>query len=75
MASLVAQMLLAEKYGLRLNTDQLREVLGWRSVGSVRNAISAGTFPIRTYLAEGQRWADFRDVAEYLDSCRPKAAA
>lgn len=73
MSSLVTQMLVAERYGLRLNTDQLAQVLGLEP-GTVRNQISAGRFPIRTYV-DGKRWADYRDVADYLDKCRQQAAA
>lgn len=68
--SLVTQAFVLEKYGIRLNTKQLAEVLGRKSDGSIRNAISAGTFQIRTYLDDGRRWADYRDVAAYLDSLR-----
>lgn len=72
-SSLVTQMIVAEKYGLRLSTTQLAELLGM-APGSVRNQISAGTFPIRTYIDNG-RWADYRDVAEHLDKCRAMARA
>ena len=74
MSSLVTQMIVAEKYGLRLSIEQLASVLGI-SKGTVYNQLSADTFPVPTYLEGTKRWADYRDVAEYLDACRPKAKA
>jgi len=72
MSSIVTQMLVAEKYGARLNVDQLASLLGL-SKGAVYNQISADTFPVPTYIDSGKRWADFRDVAEHLDACRDRA--
>lgn len=72
MASLVTQMLIGEKYGLRLGTSELAECLGL-SKGAVYNQISAGIFPIATYMDLGKRWADYRDVAGHLDECRQRA--
>ncbi len=71
--SLFAQLVLAEKYGgMRLTMDQLAEALGMAR-GSVYNQISAGTFPVPTYVEAGKRWADVRDVAAHFD--RQRAAA
>ena len=70
--SVLATMVLVERYGLRLNVDQLAEVLDVQP-GTVRNQISAERFPIPTYLDQGRRWADARDVAAYLDACRDRA--
>lgn len=72
MSSLVTQMVLVEKYGLRLTVEQLAEVLG-RSKGTVYNQISAGSFEIHTFVDGNKRFADYRDVAEYLDACRGRA--
>lgn len=72
MSSLITQMIVAEKYGPRLNVEALAGVLGL-SKGAIHNQISAGTFPVPTYLDGGKRWADFRDVAEHLDRCREAA--
>ena len=74
MSSLVTQMFIADKYGLRLNIEQLATVLGL-SKGAIYNQVSGGSFPIITYVDGGKRWADFRDVAEHLDQCREKARA
>lgn len=65
-------MIVAERYGVRLTTEQLAECLGL-SKGAVYNQMSAGTFPIPTYLDGGKRWADFRDVAAHFDKCRESA--
>jgi hypothetical protein len=70
-SSLVTQFFLLEKYGPRLDTTQLGEVLGL-SAGVVRNKISANTLGIKTYV-DGQRYADYRDVAEYIEACRERA--
>lgn len=70
--SLVTQMVIAEKYGLRLTTEQLAEVTHL-SRGTVLNQISAGTFPIPTYVEGKHRFADFRDVAAYFDAKRRQA--
>jgi hypothetical protein len=67
-------MIIADKYGPRLNIEQLANVLGL-SKGAVYNQVSAGVFPIVTYVDGGKRWADYRDVAEHLDNCRETARA
>lgn len=74
MSSLVTQMIVAERYGPRLSMEQLAQVMGM-SKGSIYNQVSAGTFPITTYVDGGKRWADYRDVAEHLDRCREEARA
>ncbi len=71
--SLITQAFIVERYGLRLNVEQLAELLGI-SKGAVYNQISAGSFPVKTYLDGGKRWADYRDVAKHLDECRTLAA-
>ncbi len=71
--SLITQAFIVERYGLRLNTEQLAEILGI-SKGAVYNQISAGTCPVKTYIDGGKRWADYRDVANHLDGCRKLAS-
>jgi predicted DNA-binding transcriptional regulator AlpA len=71
--SLITQVMVAEKYGLRLNMEQLAEVLGLAK-GTVYNQTSRGECPVKTYVDCGKRWADFRDVAEYFDRVREQAA-
>ena len=72
--SLVMQMVIFERYGARLDTDDLADVTK-QARGTVLNQISAGRFPIPTYVDCGRRWADFRDVAAYLDSKQREAHA
>ena len=71
--SLVLQAFLLEKYGPRLNTEQLAEVLGW-SKQTLYNHFAAGTCPVKTYTENGKRWAAFQDVAEYFEMARQAAA-
>lgn len=71
--SLVTQAFVFEKYGPRLNMEQLAQLMGFAK-GTVYNQISAGTFPIKTYMDGGSRWADYQHVAEHLDRCRELAA-
>ncbi|GAB2836721.1 hypothetical protein GCM10027276_44240 [Comamonas piscis] len=70
--SLITQMFVAEKYGLRLDVNQLAQVLGI-TPGTVLNRISAHTFGIPTYIDNGKRYADYRDVAAHFDSIRQHA--
>ena len=71
--SLMTQAYLLEKFGPRLNIEQLSEVMGIATT-TVYNQISAGRFPIKTYVEGKSRYADLRDVTEYFDSCRERAA-
>ncbi len=70
--SLITQAFIVERYGLRLNIEQLADILGI-SKGAVYNQISAGTCPVKTYMDGGKRWADYRDVAAHLDHCKELA--
>ncbi len=72
--SLMTQAWLLDKYGPRLNVDNLAEVLGMARA-TINNEISDGSFPVPTYRAHGKRWADYRDVDAYLDRCREALAA
>lgn len=71
--SLFTQAMLFEQYGGRLDLDALEKVLGWKK-NTMYNMVAQGSFPVKTYLDGGKRWADYRDVAEYLDEQRKKAA-
>ena len=71
--SLMLQAMLFERYGSRLNTDQLADALGITKP-ALYNQISSGTCPVKTYLDAGKRWADCRDVASYFDQARQMAA-
>jgi hypothetical protein len=65
---LVTQAFIVERFGIRLNTAQLAEVLGITKA-ALYNQISSGTCPVKTYLDGGKRWADYRAVAQHLVSC------
>lgn len=71
--SLITQAFIVERYGLRLNVEQLAEVLGITK-GALYNQLSAEKCPVKTYVDSGKRWADYRDVAEHLDQCKELAA-
>ena len=71
--SLMSQAMIFERYGPRLGVTELAEVLGVTK-GALYNQFSAGTCPVKTYVDAGKRYADFRDVAEHLDSMRALAA-
>ncbi|BEP93270.1 hypothetical protein GmRootA79_16540 [Acidovorax sp. A79] len=70
--SLLAQMVLIEKYGLRVDLERLAEILE-TTPPNIRRKISEATFEIPTYVDGGKRWADIRDVADYLDQRRQQA--
>lgn len=70
--SLLTHAYLLDRYGLRISIDQLTDILNLKC-GTIYNQISAQTFPIRTYTDGGKRFADYRDVATYLDECRQRA--
>lgn len=63
---------LLEKYGVRLTMEELAAELDL-SKQTIANRISRGVFECRTYVDGGKRFADVRDVAEYLDRARSGA--
>jgi len=71
--SLLKQMILAEKYGVRLNATQLAAELGI-AVTTLHRMRSAGTLGVRTYIDLGKLWADVQDVAEYFERVRERAS-
>lgn len=71
--SLITQAFIVDRYGLRLNAEQLADVLGITKA-ALYNQISSKACPVRTYLDGGKRYADCRDVAEHLDRMREIAA-
>lgn len=70
--SIMTQAIVAEKFGLRLTLEQLGLCIGI-SRATIYNQISRGDFNIPTYVENGKRWCDYRDVASYLDACRDRA--
>lgn len=71
--SLLTQAFIVEKYGFRLGVEQLAEVFSL-APKTIYNQVSAGSFPVPTYVDGGQRWADARDVAARFDELRRQAA-
>lgn len=65
-----------ERYGPRLTTADLALVMK-KTPDAIRTEIAAGKFPIQTYKdtngERAPRYADARDVAEYLDRKRPRS--
>ena len=70
--SLLSQMVLIERHGLRVDLDRLAAILE-TTPANLRRKVSDGTLGIPTYLDGGKRWADTRDVAAYFDSQRERA--
>ena len=70
--SIMLQAMLFERYGARLDMDQLADALHI-SKQSLYNQVSAARCSVKTYLDGGRRFADIRDVAEHLDACRNSA--
>ena len=70
--SYLRQAYLLDKYGLRLNMDQVADAIGL-ATNTIYNKIAQGRFKIPTYLDDGKRWADFSAVAAYLDSLAKSA--
>lgn len=71
--SLLHEAIIAEKYGMRLTMDDLAKALGLAR-NTLYNQIAKGTLRVKTYLDGKQRWADYRDVASYLDEQRENAS-
>jgi len=72
--SLLTYTYLVEKHGLRVNLETLANILD-STAANLRRKISEETFEIPTYMDGGKRWADVRDVADYLDVRRAEAKA
>lgn len=69
---MLTEVYILEHYGLRLNVEQLAEVLGY-SKSTMYNMMAKGDLSIPTYLDSGKRFADYRDVARHIDECRARA--
>ena len=72
--SLLHEAIVAEKFGLRLTVDQIGKALGL-APQTIYNQIAKGVFKVPTYVDGGKRYADYRDLAAYLDSCREQIQA
>jgi len=72
--SLLHEAIIVEKYGLRLSIEQLSDALGIAK-NTIYNQIAQGKFQVKTYVDGGKRFADYRDIATYLDSLRASASS
>ena len=70
--SMLTTVYLIERYGLRLTMEQLAQELGL-AVATLHARIARGELGIPTYVDGKMRFADVRDVAEYLDIKRQEA--
>jgi hypothetical protein len=70
--SLLTQAFILERYGPRLNAEQLAQVLGI-TVAALHTQRSKGSLEVPCYLDAGKLWADYRDVAGYFDRVRERA--
>lgn len=70
--NLLTTAYLLERYGPRLGIAQIAEVLGM-SAGTLHNRLYRGDIALRTYMDGGKRYADVRDLADYLDAVRATA--
>lgn len=70
--SMLTTLLLFEKYGPRMSLEQIAEALGL-AIGTLYQRIAHKTMEIPTYVDGRGRFADTRDVAEYLDKLREQA--
>jgi hypothetical protein len=69
---LLTQAFILEKFGPRMTMAQLATLL-CMSEGTIRNQVSAETFPIPTYKEGAARYAAYDAVADYLDAMSQKA--
>lgn len=70
-----AAMALMLKYQrLRLTLEEVAAELGLAK-NTLYNLIAAEEFPVPTYVDGKRRYADVRDVGEYLDRMRAEALA
>ncbi|MFM0427599.1 hypothetical protein PQQ75_01180 [Paraburkholderia aspalathi] len=69
---LLTRAYILEKFGVRLTMGQLATLLAM-SEGTIRNQVSAETFPIPTYKEGASRFAAYDAVADYLDSMSAQA--
>lgn len=70
--SLVTTVLLADKYGPRMNLEQMSAALSIPK-GTLYQRIALGTLGIPTYQDGKYRFAATEDVAAYLDGLRDQA--
>jgi hypothetical protein len=70
--SMITTLFLMERYGPRMNMEQLAHAL-CLAPSSLHGRIARGEAMVPTYVDGKMRYADTRDVAEYLDRLREQA--
>lgn len=70
--TLITTLFLMERYGPRMNMEQLAQALGL-AASSLHGRLARGELTLPTYVDGKMRYADTRDVAEYLDRLRDNA--
>lgn len=70
--TLITTLFLMERYGPRMNMEQLAQALGL-APSSLHGRLARGELQVPTYVDGKMRYADTRDVAEYLDRLRDQA--
>jgi hypothetical protein len=63
---------LLDTVGVKIPFSKVAAIVGLKP-STARNQASSGAFPIKTYMDCNRRYADFRDVAAYLDKQRESA--
>lgn len=71
---MLTEELVFNKYGGLLTLEDLEQVVR-KTVGTIRNEISEGTFDIPTSKRKGVRVAHFRDVAKWIDKYEAQGGA
>ena len=74
MRGLATKAMIADRYGLRLDMNQLAEVLNL-SPHTLYIQIMEGTLAVPTYKEGRRRWASYDAVADYLDAKSEEAEA
>lgn len=72
MSAMLTTVLLFDKYGPRMSLEQIGDALGLE-IGTLYQRIAHGRLDLPTYVDGKRRFADTRDVAEYLDKLRDQA--
>lgn len=70
--SMMTTMILMEQYGPRVSMETLAKLLGF-TASALHARLARREMEIPTYIDGKMRFADTRDVAEYLDRKRAEA--
>jgi hypothetical protein len=65
---ILTEAVLLRRYGPRLTLREVAEILKI-SLSGLKGLLNSGRLDLPSYLAQGRRFVDFRDLARYLDAC------